>query len=114
MKTFRHHSYFAKPEHTQMRLFPHVCFSCRKSFKKPMRALARLCPQCGGPMVMLSRKFSAPKMTDVDQWRKVEYLVSHGFRFQSIHEQPSGTLVQYPATLAAAKLFVERYTGQVG
>lgn len=78
-----------------------------------MRALARLCPQCHGPMVRLSRKFPTPKMTDIDQWRKVEYLVSHGFRFQSIHEQPSGTLVHYPATLAEAKLFVERYVGRV-
>ncbi|ATA53306.1 hypothetical protein CKY39_08860 [Variovorax boronicumulans] len=78
-----------------------------------MRALPRLCPQCHGPMVMLSRKFSAPRMSDVDQWCKVEYLVSHGFRFQSIREQPSGLLVQYPATLADAKLFVERHANRV-
>ena len=113
MKKFKHHSYFAKPEHEPLHLFPHVCFSCRKSFKKPMPALARLCPQCHGPMVRLSRKFSAPKMTDVNQWRKVEYLVSQGFRFQSIHEQPSGTLVNYPATLAEAKSFIERHAGRV-
>ncbi|RMA63351.1 hypothetical protein C8C96_4438 [Acidovorax sp. 100] len=113
MKKFRHHSYFAKPRQEQQYLFPHVCFSCRKSFKKPMRVLPRLCPQCQGPMVMLNRKFSAPKMTDVDQWRKVEYLVSQGFRFQSIREQPSGLLVRYPATLADAKLFVKRHAAQV-
>ncbi|MGJ7498236.1 hypothetical protein ACSFA8_24665 [Variovorax sp. RT4R15] len=109
MKKFTHHSYFSKPEQDQRRLFPHVCFACRKSFKKPMRTLTRLCPQCHGPMVMLSRKFAAPKMTDVDQWRKVEFLLNHGFRFQSMHEQPSGSLVQYPATLVEAELFVERY-----
>jgi hypothetical protein len=113
MKKFKHHSYFAKPPQEQQHLFPHVCFSCRKSFKKPKRALARFCPQCHEPMVMLSRKFSAPKMTDVDQWRKVEYLVSHGFRFQSIHEQTNGSLIRYPATLAEAKLFVEEYAGRV-
>jgi len=106
MKKFKHHVYFAKPRQEQRHLFPHVCFSCRKSFKKPTREIARLCPQCHGPMVMLSRKFSAPRMTDVEQWRKVEFLVSHGFRFQSIHEQPGGSLVDYPATLAEAKLFV--------
>jgi len=113
MKKFRHHSYFAKPRQEQRYLFPHVCFSCRKSFKKPMRALPRRCPQCHGPMVMLSRKFSAPRMTDVGQWRKVEYLVGHGFRFQSIREQSGGLLVQYPATLADAKSFVERHAKRV-
>jgi len=113
MKKFKHHSYFAKPAQEQQHLFPHVCFSCRKSFKKPKRALARLCPQCHEPLVMLSRKFSAPKMTDIDQWRKVEYLVRHGFRFQSIHEPPNGSLVRYPATLAEAKLFVEEYADRV-
>ena len=113
MKKFKHHLYFAKPRQEQRHLFPHVCFSCRKSFKKPTREIARLCPQCHGPMVMLSRKFSAPRMTDVEQWRKVEFLVSHGFRFQSIHEQPSGSLVDYPATMAEAKLFVERHAGRV-
>jgi hypothetical protein len=113
MKKFKHHLYFAKPRQEQRHLFPHVCFSCRKSFKKPTREIARLCPQCHGPMVMLSRKFSAPRMIDVEQWRKVEFLVSHGFRFQSIREQPSGSLVDYPATLAEAKLFVERHAGRV-
>ena len=113
MKKFKHHLYFAKPRQEQMHLFPHVCFSCRKSFKKPTREIARLCPQCHGPMVMLSRKFSAPRMTDVEQWRKVEFLVSHGFRFQSMHEQPSGSLVDYSATLAEAKLLVERHAGRV-
>ena len=112
MTKFRHHSYFAKPRQEQQRLFPHVCFSCRKSFKKPVRALPRHCPQCHGPMVMLNRKFSAPKMTNIDQWRKVEYLVTHGFRFQSIHEQPSGLIVPYPATLADAKLFVEQHANR--
>lgn len=62
---------------------------------------------------MLSRKFSAPKAHDADQWRKVQLLVDHGFRFQSIREQASGLIVAYPATVADAKLFVERYACQV-
>lgn len=113
MQKFKHHSYFAKPGNGQQHLFPHVCFACRKSFKKPKRELPRLCPQCHRPMVMLSRKFSAPKMTDLEQWSKVEYLVNHGFRFQSIHEPPSGLLVHYPATKSEAKSFVEKYADLV-
>lgn len=60
-------------------------------------------------MEMLSRKFSAPKAKDIPQWKKVQYLVEHGFRFQSVREAESGQLVKYPATLEEAKAFVQRF-----
>jgi len=59
-------------------------------------------------MVMLNRKFSAPKMTDVEQWRKVEFLVGQGFRFQSVHEA-DGSLVSYPGNMTEARAFAEKY-----
>src|SRR5262249_22203450 len=82
---------------------PHVCFRCRKSFKRADRPIpyiprrhrkggkpaadqrlpAKKCPDCGGNAVALSRKFKPPSRSDVTQWKKVEYLVAHGFRFFS-------------------------------
>ena len=61
---------------------------------------------------MLSRKFSAPKMSDAEQWRKVEFLVDQGFKFQSIHEA-DGSLVRYPVNMAEAKEFAEKYAHRV-
>ena len=63
-------------------------------------------------MALLSRKFSAPKTTDIEQWKKVQFLVSRGFIFQSVHEtrEDGKTInVQYPATLHEAKEFVVKY-----
>lgn len=57
---------------------------------------------------MLNRKFSAPKMTDLEQWRKVRFLVEQGFRFQSVHEA-DGSLVPYPDSMAEAKAFAAKY-----
>ncbi len=67
----------------------------------------KVCPQCGGIAVGLSRKFKAPARTDIAQWKKVEYLVCHGFRFFREHG-PEGP-VPYPSTLAEARAFVRRY-----
>jgi hypothetical protein len=64
---------------------------------------------------MLSRKFSAPKLTDIEQWKKVQFLVSHGFLFQSVYElrEDSGHYkIDYPDTLQEAKLFVVTYNAQ--
>jgi hypothetical protein len=52
-------------------------------------------------------------MADVEQWRKLEFLVAHGLRFQSIHDQPSGVIVRDPLTLTEAKQFGERYAASV-
>jgi hypothetical protein len=74
-----------------------------------------LCQQCAGVLVMLSRKFSAPKSSDTEQWRKVEFLVAHGFFFQSVYEQSEGGgqhKVAYPSTLIEAEAFVVEYRMQ--
>jgi predicted amidophosphoribosyltransferase len=116
MSKFRHHSAFPKAKQVQGFRFPHVCFNCRKSFKFPVQFSARLCPECRAPMIRLSRKFSAPKSSDRQQWEKVRYLVESGFLFYSASEMvgPSASKrVSYPRTLQEAKLFVERFKSQL-
>lgn len=115
MGKFQHHSRFPKHKHVQAYRFPFVCFDCRKSFKLPVSAGSRLCPQCRRPMEMLSRKFSAPKSADAAQWKKVQFLVEHGFRFYPVYTRvESGVkyLVRYPMTLAEAKDFVVAFREQ--
>lgn len=112
---FRHHSYFPKAKAQQQFRFPFVCLSCRKSFKYPAGTGARICPQCRKPLEMLSRRFSAPKSKDIEQWQKIKYLVEYGFRFYPVYQahQSGGRLsVRYPATLREAKLFVEAFKSQ--
>jgi predicted nucleic acid-binding Zn-ribbon protein len=109
---FKHHKYFPKERAAQLYLFPHVCFGCRKSFKKPVSLSIRHCPQCGGALVQLSRKFKVPKTRDLAQWTKVKFLVDHGFRFYSVYqrvESGGGIRVDYPRTLAEARAFVATY-----
>ncbi len=90
-------------------LHPFACFRCRRSFKRCFAGdNERPCPHCGGVAVRLNRKFKAPRRADREQWAKVEYLVRHGYRFQSL-PQVDGRPVAYPATLRAAEVFVSRY-----
>ena len=115
MGEFKHHSYFPKHKHVQGFRFPHVCFSCRKSFKLPIQVSDRYCPQCRNPMVRLSRKFSAPKASDFQQWSKVRYLVENGFLFYPVQEMigPNASKrARYPKTLHEAKEFVEKFKAQ--
>ncbi|PKO67322.1 MAG: hypothetical protein CVU22_12365 [Betaproteobacteria bacterium HGW-Betaproteobacteria-16] len=115
MAAFKHHKYFPKEKDAQRFLFPHVCFDCRKSFKKPASDEPRLCPQCSNPLAKLSRKFSAPASSDKAQWEKVHFLVEHGFLFQSVFE-PSESggqqRVPYPSTLEEARKFVVEFQAQ--
>ena len=115
MAKFKHHSHFPKPGAEPAYRFPFVCFACRKSFKYPAQPEHRVCPQCRGPMERLSRKFSAPKSTDLMQWRKVQYLVEHGFRFHTAYVPVAPGVMQsvdYPGTLQEAKAFVEFITAR--
>jgi DNA-directed RNA polymerase subunit RPC12/RpoP len=115
MTAFKHHNAFPKEKDIQGHLFPHVCFDCKKSFKKPISEAPRLCPQCGGEMVRLSRKFSASTATDTVQWKKVQFLVEHGFFFQSIYEPTESGGQQrtsYPTTYEQAKEFVVAFKSQ--
>jgi hypothetical protein len=113
--TFKHHSAFPKDKDIQGHLFPHVCFQCKKSFKKPISDDPRLCPQCGGETIRLSRRFSTPAAMDVLQWKKVQFLVAHGFLFQSVYEPTESGGQQrtnYPATFEQAKEFVVTFKSQ--
>src|SRR3989442_14886135 len=115
MPKFKHHSAFSKVKHLQGFRFPHVCFGCRKSFKFPAQLGTRLCPQCRAPMIRLSRKFSAPKASDIHQWEKVRYLVENGFLFYPVQEMvaPNASKrASYPRTLNEARTFVERFRSQ--
>lgn len=115
MSTFKHHSRFPKEKAAQNYLFPNLCFACRKSFKKPHSTEPRICPECGAPMVEVTRKFSAPKSSNFAQWEKVIFLVQHGFLFQSIYAQKEDGLyykVNYLRTLKEAHEFVINYRQQ--
>ena len=66
-------------------------------------------------MERLSRKFSAPRSADVAQWKKVQFLVEHGFRFYSVYEATASggkQSVRYLSTLEEAKDFVVEFREQ--
>lgn len=110
MARFKQHAHRPKADSPPACRFPFVCIHCRKSFKYPAQPERRICPQCRGPMERLSRKFSAPKSSDRMQWRKVQYLVEHGFRFHTAFVQVAPGVarsVDYPRTLREARDFVE-------
>lgn len=119
MGTFKHHSYFPKEKAIQNYLFPNVCFVCRKCFRKPEADKPNSCPNCAGEMVALNRKFKAPKSHDMQQWKKVQFLVGHGFKFQSVYEtkREDGIVtcnykVNYPQSIEEAKEFVVKFRDQ--
>lgn len=64
------------------------------------------CPACGGPSIGLTRKFRAPKRSDVKQWDKVEALMRRGFLFWSLGEP-------YPDTLAEVDAFASRHAAHL-
>ncbi|MEL6553079.1 MAG: hypothetical protein AAFQ63_06375 [Cyanobacteria bacterium J06621_11] len=115
MGKFQNHKQFPKQKNRRDYLFPFVCLTCRKSFKKPQAPSLRTCPQCRGELIALSRKFLPPKADNVKQWEKIAYLVEHGFLFQGIygpHESGGLLRMKYPETLKEAKQFVEDYRTQ--
>lgn len=96
-------------------MHPFACFRCRRSFKRRYEPGVgeRPCPVCGGLALRLNRKFMAPRRDEREQWAKVEYLVAHGFRFQSLYN-PDGSAVVYPGTFKEAEEFVKRHGCRVG
>lgn len=67
------------------------------------------CPICKGGAFNFGRHFKPPKKSDNAQWKKIEYLVEHGFVLQTIYEQREDFgcyKVSYPKSLAEAKYFV--------
>ena len=94
----------------------YACLSCRTSNKRHVEGspseypLIMECPICKGTTFNLGRHFKAPKKSDNAQWKKVAFLIEHGFLFQNIRLDPSNhESVPYPKTLAEAKNFVIKY-----
>jgi len=67
-----------------------------------------LCPECGKELTQLSRKFSAPSKTAIEEWKVVEYLVSQGFRYHTIHVD-NGQQAIFPKTMKEAVEFARAY-----
>ena len=66
-------------------------------------------------MVMLNRKFKAPKRRDAEQWAKVRRLIEHGFYFFSVYrvgENGEKNQVPYPARLSEVSHFVNEFREQ--
>ena len=93
-----------------------ACFTCRTAQKRHFEAdpcdypNTMECPICKDQMINLGRHFKAPKKSDLNQWKKVKYLVNHGFIFQKIRvDENSYESIPYPKTLSEAKEFVVKY-----
>ena len=90
-------------------LHPYVCLACRHTFRRSGGPLVeKVCPNCRGKAIGLSRKFRAPARADAEQWAKVEILIQHGFRFFPVYDE-RGQPTPYPKTLRAAREFVRHF-----
>jgi hypothetical protein len=85
----------------------HVCFDCRKAFKKPASTqngwVVRAghvypCPNCKKPMAQLGKNFRAPRQENIRAWHLLEKLYGAGFRFDSSFE---GRVPTHPSDLGA-------------
>ena len=85
-------------------MIAHACFDCRKSWKISEESTAT-CPQCGGALLWMGRAFKAPKMSDIEQWKKVELLWGAGFRF--IPNTGWRDVEPYPERLREVAAFIE-------
>ncbi|WP_146009499.1 hypothetical protein [Deinococcus planocerae] len=99
----------------------HVCFECRKQFRKPltfqaarspsgnlfnvhglgMGAATYPCPQCGQPMTVMGKNFRAPAQADAEGWEVARRLAAAGFR----HGHTTGR--KYPTRLKDVNAFLE-------
>jgi hypothetical protein len=84
----------------------HVCFGCRKAFKKPastnkgwvqLEGYSYPCPNCKKPMSQLGKNFRAPRQENIRAWRLLERLFAAGFRFNSSLE---GRVPTHPSDMA--------------
>lgn len=83
---------FVSPRIKPIRSSHHVCFTCRKAFKKPADLIKGgialgvhryPCPQCGREMTPVGKNFRAPKQRDLGAWRAAQILVRAGVTFDS-------------------------------
>ncbi|WP_309573138.1 hypothetical protein, partial [Deinococcus sp.] len=96
----------------------HVCFDCRKQFKKPVEVSAiRLssgrviskrfditetvypCPECGQPMLHVGKNFRSPVKEDVEGWEVARRLTGAGFMYAHVW-------VAYPTKLRDVPGFI--------
>ncbi len=70
-----------------------ACLNCKTSnmrhfYKAPCDYPDTMeCPICSGVAVNLGRHFKTPKKSDDARWKKVKYLVEHGYVFQTNYMQ---------------------------
>lgn len=59
-------------------------------------------------------RFRPPKKADDKQWKKVKYLVDHGFNFQKVYRKEGSVWYRerYPENLEQAKEFVTKFKDQ--
>ncbi|WP_162127617.1 hypothetical protein [Flavobacterium phycosphaerae] len=65
-------------------------------------------------MTLLNQKFKAPK-AESKEWETINFLVAHGFKYQSIYTKKEDGLlykVDYPKNIKDAKEFVVNYKEQ--
>ena len=98
----------------------YACLSCKTAHKRHVEGspldypMKMDCPICKGVTYNLGRHFKAPKKSDDAQWKKVAFLIEHGFLFQKIRVSPNSyESVPYPKTLDEAKKFVVKYKDRV-
>ena len=58
-----------------------ACFNCRVAIKRDQDADQIVCPRCKGTMYRMGWSFHAPKKTNIEQWKKIQWLYAEGFRF---------------------------------
>ncbi|WP_425146647.1 hypothetical protein [Deinococcus sp.] len=112
-----------RTEYHTARSSHHVCFECRKQFKKPVDGLVTLtlagkisrtlnydagirvypCPQCGQPMTHVGKNFRPPAQDDLEAWHIARRLVAAGFK----HDHSSG--LTYPTSLKDLPAFLEQH-----
>ncbi len=92
---------------------PHICLTCRKSFKRPEKA-KKLCSDCGNNIHVAHPNFSPPKSTDEKAWKVVEFLLERGFDFSGWVQEVGGKNASlqrpgYPTTMTEAEQFVKKW-----
>ncbi|MFQ3249485.1 MAG: hypothetical protein ACI9O6_001293 [Glaciecola sp.] len=98
-----------------------ACFICKTAHKRHFEVppcdypKSMECPICKEQMANVGRYFKAPKKSEESQWKKVRFLVDHGFVFQHVYEQKEDGghyRVDYPKTLSDARKFVVKFKEQ--
>jgi DNA-directed RNA polymerase subunit RPC12/RpoP len=98
-------------------LMQFACFECRKAFKQPVAFPSRVeterhvCPECGAEMTEMGRNFRAPKLNDIEQWKKVKAIIRNGLTF---HSTLSDRVGEYPERLREVEAFIATARKRLG